>query len=297
MAVCLLILFFLFESGCGRKGQPAQQTPTDHDTIRPSTGYAIAVGVERILGEEVPGVGTAGSGTDARAIHRMLGRLGFQAENMTLLITEAATRGAVLGALQDMSARVQAQDLLVVYFSGHGGQRVDADPGDEDDLMDETIVCYDGSILDDELLVVFQRFPASTRMVFINDACNSGTTHHIFNVVGSSSNKDVPLEHSFIMAYDPFDVERFDATLKAQLIYFGGASDGTDAQGGPAGGLFTKALRTTMTIPERSGSYGQLFHYIRKKVQTHQLPTYAEMGPIQTGFRDQRPFTIKPPIP
>ena len=60
---------------------------------------------------------------DARRMAWILSdRFGFAAENVQLLIDEAATREAILAALGGLLSRVGVGDRVVVHFSGHGSQ-------------------------------------------------------------------------------------------------------------------------------------------------------------------------------
>jgi hypothetical protein len=46
---------------------------------------------------------------------------GYPAVNVRMLLEEAATRAAILGALDELAARTRSTSTVFVYFSGHGG--------------------------------------------------------------------------------------------------------------------------------------------------------------------------------
>lgn len=91
-----------------------------------------------------------------------------------ILKTEQASRSAVLKALRGAADQLKSGDTFVFYYSGHGGQMPDAN-GDESDGQDETLVAYDGQIVDDQLNDIWLRFRRGVRIVMISDSCNSGT--------------------------------------------------------------------------------------------------------------------------
>ena len=82
----------------------------------------------------------------------------------TTLLTMEATREAVIGAIKGAAASMQAGDIFLMTYSGHGGQVPDFS-GDEalerqGDYEDETLCLYDGQLIDDELYALWAAFPA-----------------------------------------------------------------------------------------------------------------------------------------
>jgi len=111
---------------------------------------------------------------------------GFEAANIISLIdkdgTEAnggaleATRAAIIQAIRDIAAEVTADDEVVFFFSGHGGN-AKAQDGDNE-KVDECIWAHDGSanlvpIWDGELKAEFEGY-ATSRIIFIFDSCYAG---------------------------------------------------------------------------------------------------------------------------
>lgn len=96
---------------------------------------------------------------------------GFEAKK---LLTAAATRQAVLDELSNAGSELVSGDILVVSYSGHGGQVPDQN-GDEIDNEDETWCLFDGEVLDDELAAAWATFAPGVRIVVFSDSCHSGT--------------------------------------------------------------------------------------------------------------------------
>jgi hypothetical protein len=92
----------------------------------------------------------------------------------TLLVNEEATVYAVENALEEMVDRAGPDDMVVFFYSGHGG-RLNDDNGDaaDPDGYDETLSVYDGDLLDDYFSEIFDDCKAHTSLVVL-DACYSG---------------------------------------------------------------------------------------------------------------------------
>jgi hypothetical protein len=115
---------------------------------------------------------------------------GFSEKDIDTLKNKAATKAAILKALDDLYAKVQAGDIVVFQFSGHGQQIYDNN-GDETDGYDEAMIPYDAdgiySIdykgdkhlrddeLGDKLNKIRAKIGATGSLVAIIDACHSGT--------------------------------------------------------------------------------------------------------------------------
>lgn len=78
--------------------------------------HAVLVGISEY--DCVPKL--RGAANDARRFgDYLVDRGGFRKEDVTLIVNEAATRSAVIAALQGLSLRVLPGDVVVVLFSGH----------------------------------------------------------------------------------------------------------------------------------------------------------------------------------
>lgn len=109
---------------------------------------------------------------DALDMDAVAQRCGFQT---TVPLSGDATRDTVLGALTKTLDSLVGGDLLLVAYSGHGGQVPDRN-GDEKDGKDETWCLHDGELLADELWKKWVRAALRVRIVVLSDSCNRGTT-------------------------------------------------------------------------------------------------------------------------
>jgi hypothetical protein len=136
-------------------------------------GYALVIGLNRVDPARYDGWSgdLSGCEPDAMDMREIAISEGL---NVEMLLTADATRDAVLGRLGALSEKLEPGDLLVVSYSGHGGQVPDQN-GDEVDGLDETWCLYDGQLLDDELHGAWMKFRAGVRILAFSDSCHSGT--------------------------------------------------------------------------------------------------------------------------
>jgi len=136
-------------------------------------GYALAIGLKEVDPAHYAGWSghLSGCEPDVEDMKDIATQQGLKVET---LVTAQATREAVLSKLEDLAERMQKGDLLIVSYSGHGGQIPDQND-DETDGMDETWCLYDGELLDDELHGAWAKFKAGVRILVFSDSCHSGT--------------------------------------------------------------------------------------------------------------------------
>jgi len=97
----------------------------------------------------------------------------WDAGNIVLLLNGDATTANFIAALNAISAVATANDVLVVFYSGHGSQWGDIAPVDEDDGLDEALCFIDRDMTDDSLAVLLNNVTVGQLLVLV-DACFSG---------------------------------------------------------------------------------------------------------------------------
>jgi Caspase domain len=123
-----------------------------------------------------------GAVNDVNALKEMLTLLyDFNERDIVTLTDQAATRAAIMGALEKHLAKPAAKgDVLLFYFAGHGSQVLNS-RSDEPDKLDESIVPADSrlgarDIRDKELRPIFNRIlDRGARLSIILDNCHSGS--------------------------------------------------------------------------------------------------------------------------
>ena len=121
---------------------------------------------------------------DARLIRQVLTEhFSFPDSGIVSLHDEAASRQAILDAMQRLVDTVAADDVVFFHFSGHGSRRTAA-AGEDGSGKDSTIMPSDSGrdplpnldIVDQEINQWLQRLSAKTRSVsLLFDCCHSGT--------------------------------------------------------------------------------------------------------------------------
>lgn len=107
----------------------------------------------------------------------------FPPATITRLCNEQATRDGIVTAMEQLITTAGKEDIVVVYYSGHGSQRTSTD-ATEPDGLDETLVPYDSGrdatqnrdITDKEIAHWLRRLTEKTSNVtLIFDCCHSGS--------------------------------------------------------------------------------------------------------------------------
>jgi metacaspase-1 len=249
---------------------------------------------------------------DADDMQELAEANGFQTQK---LLTKDATADALLAGVKDAGGKLRAGDILLLTYSGHGGQVPDAN-GDEDDRMDETWVLYDRQVVDDELYALWSSFPPGARIAIFSDSCHSGTVaREAIEAVGvdrvaRSANgggngqprvKGMPDEYvrSVYEAnkkmYD--DIQKslpsFDKSdIEASVILTSGCQDNQTSLDGDKNGLFTQTLLQVWNEGKFRGGYRTFRKRIARKMPPWQSPNFFVVGKPNAKFASQHPFTV-----
>jgi hypothetical protein len=101
-------------------------------------------------------------------------RVGMAEGNGRLLTDSEATRDNVIAAIRQVGSEMNDSDLLMVFYSGHGGRLPSAGSQSADpDGYDETLALYDVELTDDELDGVFDEIEQG-KILLVLDSCFSG---------------------------------------------------------------------------------------------------------------------------
>ncbi|MBN2271405.1 MAG: caspase family protein [Sedimentisphaerales bacterium] len=157
------------------------------DSLKTPNRYALVIGAGQYEDERVPAL-PAGH-NDARELYKVLvdPQVGmFPAKNVTLLVDKDVTRIKVVDALDSLARRAGKEDLVVVFFSGHGA--VD-DVGRSYWVMYNTrIDSLRASAFSETEISELLSSIRTTRLVTVIDACYSASTAE---VSGSKSLADL----------------------------------------------------------------------------------------------------------
>jgi metacaspase-1 len=245
---------------------------------------------------------------------------------VTVLLTKAATRKAVLAGLRGAAAKLAAGDLFLLSYSGHGGQVPDTS-GDEADKQDETWCLFDGQLIDDELYFELGQFAAGVRILVLSDSCHSGTVtrarpeppppgmratlmpadvglrvyalHQAFydglqadvaKAAGKGGTVDPDAALSTLQLQSG-RVNALTSQFRAAAILISGCQDNQVSLDGDHNGAFTSRLREVWNNGGFKGTYAQFHKQIVAGMPASQTPNLFLLGK-PAAFVAQAPFTV-----
>jgi hypothetical protein len=135
-----------------------------------------------------PDFNLTGPDNDVELTEAMLRkRFGFQDDDFIIIKDAQATHTGIENAFKALIERVQPDDFVYIFYSGHGSQTADLN-GDEPSGSDQTWVSYGArasddknnidnyDVLDDEINVWLSALCAKTdQVIFVSDSCHSGS--------------------------------------------------------------------------------------------------------------------------
>lgn len=263
----LLIFLSLVIIYCQR--QPHRFLEEENAPFLPATGIGLLIGMEHTSVPDFDDAATADSDYNLDRMEEILEKEDFS--DIRSLKSPSATE--ILDALKSRIYLLQDQDLLVVYYFGHGSQTEDLS-GDEEDDMDETLVAYDREIIDDEIFEMLKQANSRARVFFIIDACHSGSSIKLLE-------DEVNLNHQIL-----FDDSE---EPKLSIIYFGATND--NEQIPPD--AFTRAIDKEWDRGRFKGTY-QEFHeeVLNRAYSESNIRPVLDTSMAQEDFQKERPFQI-----
>ena len=244
----------------------------------------------------------------------------------TIMLTKKASRKSVTSFLEQSAKDLKDGDILLITYSGHGGQVRDTG-GDEDDQQDETWCLFDGQLLDDELYVLWSRFAPGVRIFVLSDSCHSGTmlknafyaaTRATIVDFSSTRIKANSEAHEPAFRFMPPEVAQrtyrknkdlYDginhkirkngggenrSKIAASVRLISGCQDNQLSMDGTFNGAFTAALLQVWDNGRFKGNYKKFHKSIQAKLPPSQSPNHMVIGQRNPAFDTQAPFLIKP---
>ncbi|MFF8605778.1 caspase domain-containing protein [Streptomyces sp. NPDC015346] len=250
---------------------------------------------------------------DARDMARIARSAGF---SETVLMTADATVDNLTAALREAAVTLAPDDILLLTYSGHGGQVPDVTGSDDEpDALDETLVLYDRQFLDDELHRELRGFAEGVRILVLLDCCHSGSGTELPGAPlpetgirmmpvprqrqiyerdrGFFEELQRSLEAAAEEAAGPFGEARGAREAReASAILISACQDNQLASDGPVNGAFTGALLDVWQDGAFRGGYRSFHRAIQRRLPPTQSPNLYLTGSPAPAFLRQRPFTI-----
>jgi metacaspase-1 len=245
-----------------------------------------------------------------------------------LLTDRQATATAVLTAIRTAGGKLRPGDVFMLSYSGHGGQLVDTTPEGELDGFDETWVCWDRQLLDDEVSAALASFARDVRVIIAADTSHSGTNvrsalapsppvrtpegarrariipaaagkadqsrrHALYQRIRRSSRAEIrrAMARQRALTRRQAGMRKPTSCLSARVVLLTACQDNEVAYDGPGNGAFTNALLTTWANGRFDGTYRDFVSAIRTKLSA-QTPGCYSIGRGASGWEASRPFTI-----
>ncbi len=254
--------------------------------------WAVVVGVSKYQDSDVTPLRFADA--DARAFHDFLrseraGLGGFPAENVRLLLNEEATYRNIRSALFTFLKRATDNDVVVIYFAGHGM----ADPERPDNLY---LIAHDteaddiaGSGLPMKDVGEAVRSLYARSVVVVTDACHSAGV----GGQGTRRGGDNPINQAFL--------EQIQGSTGGSVIFTASQANQyseEDERWGGGHGVFTHHLLEGLggaadEDRDRIVTLGEMMEYTRDRVRRDtrnaQIPSIS-----QTAFDEAWPMSVVP---
>ena len=220
---------------------------------QPDTGIVIVgMGISGKYGK------CPGADVDAMTMDRILSNYG----KPTVLVNQQATKAAVVNALKEAAKK----DLMIFFYSGHGGQERVGDLSGELDLKNEHLCLYNTYMLDNEIWEIVKS--AKGRVVLIFDCCHSETMF-----------RDPGVDLSDISEM----VEKERSANNVRMLCWSGCPDNNYSYGDNNGGILTNAIRDAW---KKSSSYKNVWGRASKTAKS-QNPRKTVIG---KSFESEKVF-------
>jgi hypothetical protein len=213
------------------------------------------------------------------------------------LLDGEATVAAVITRLGSVVEQAESGDCVFFYYSGHGGQVADHND-EEKDEMDETLICHDGHLIDDQLNDIWLNAREGVRIHMILDSCNSGTNYRVDPGGFPGVAPQAKLRAVSTARYLATD----SRSMKARMLHPGGCRDDGASMGLADGGVFTKRLVAEMNAGF-AGTWAELCKIVRAAVEDTQdpasnlYPADNNMLNSETAFSPAAAAAVRTPEP
>lgn len=244
---------------------------------------------------------------DANAMLQIAKEEGYSVSKT--LFNEMATRENVIAELKEFALILEANDIFMLTYSGHGSSLPDYNK-DEKDRVDETWCLYNGMLVDDELFEIYSMFKEDVRILVISDSCHSGT---VARGIEEENKEDIMEKKGYLpkrmekaMAEVVYqDREDFYdeilkraktdlSKLKANLIVLAACQDDQKAYEGFKGyGNFTQQLLNIRKDGGSKNNYKTYHQLVREEMSEEQVPNLDLLGKGSRLFLKQVPFKIE----
>ena len=285
-------------------------------------GYSLHIGldiVDPIHYEDLPQLNAAVK--DALFWEGYARKMGYQAQK---LHDYEATVDTVKEILQDYARKMNAGDILLLTYAGHGGLLDNnKQAGLDKEPYDQTWCLFDRQMLDDEIHECFVPFREGTRIVVVSDSCHSGTITRVapeeidlsnlleegsrqLSAARGMTSRMMPIQvayrinHTFgDSVYKPllakYRFRRKGSEVKASVTLLAACQDHQITYDGLENGIFTQALKNLLQQRKYQRLNAEGLVSAVSLFYDNPIPNYFHYGSIIPTAQQNNPFVIRIP--
>lgn len=247
--------------------------------------------------------------TDMEKMGKLANSLGYESN---YLKNSEATRDNIKQKFLELGNSVEDGGIFLISYSGHGAQLEDKKNGipnedNEKDGNDESWVCYDGFLLDDEIYNALAEIKNEIRVLVVSDSCHSES---ITRFADFKATAKVYRERS-LPPYLVREILKRNNQTAQQLRDKNAPSRANDfrvfvknlsackayetAKEVDEGGMFTTALlqEYSAIAGEKASNYDTFIERVRAQVREYQNPNWSNSHKKSDLFDAQFPFAIE----
>ena len=213
---------------------------------------------------------------DARGFANLMAeKLQIPAENVRLLTGSQGTKAGVVQGLRWLAEKTQPEDLVIVYFSGHGTRIRDQPPARHPDGISAALICYhnkpkltaDDPELKEILLVdydfgrLLKKISARRRLIVV-DSCHSGSITK--EITGSLVSKYVPL-----LTPEEIRQIRTERFKELHVVDTGAGSNQFGTDSAEKESLLAACAKNESSLEDGSRRAGLFTYWLEENIKNH----------------------------
>ena len=286
-------------------------------TLSSQQKYALLIGIQNYpQGQNIGGSHTIleGPKNDIVLVQELLQAKGFTNTNVTVLQDEIATALNVLAEFEKLVKKVKQGDIVYIHYCGHGQQIADCNKDDYpnlkyvsydegDDGYDEAWALYNAPntwfegynysehLIDDQLGYflneIDKKIGVDGHLVFVSDACHSGTIDRSLFENTRSGDKCIPFDYkarNYIEKARNIDVEE-NSMYSTKSIFYACTNNQLAAEikvGDSIYGNFTYSFIKAIQQLDTNASYENIYNLTGIKMSENYQNTYKNRLSNQT---------------
>lgn len=279
-------------------------------------GISVNVGLNKVTSNVFHADPLDGCENDAVAMHKIATeQRGFDKNLSTLLVGPDATLDKVISAVETAAGKLNAGDLFLFTFAGHGSFKVVPATAGELDKHDESIVLADHLLIDNSWRSnLWPQFKEGVRVIAIADCCHSGTILESDELPSEAEARHrhrqtkrlrvKPFMRELKLKERDAELNKFPQLYIAQLVetgnkikctrlFLSACDDGQKAADGPKHGAFTGQFLKVWDDGNFPGTYVELMDQIKAPfVGTPQTPQINPIDPKSAALSKEKALKI-----